>query len=167
MVNDEETATRLWTIAASTSSTAEDRNEAAQAFVLLDSRRSGERPRQVAARAYAAAAVPKIAFIGRAFIVCAVALAEPRRPLWGYFDRKSVRWLSAALLVAEDEELPADFRRATLNLARESTILSHPAQAELVAADRTTTDGLRHRFDQLSARLLPPSKAASHVTPAE
>ncbi|GAA3940074.1 hypothetical protein [Actinoplanes auranticolor] len=154
MFTDEETATRLWTIAASTSSTAADRDEAAQAFVLLDSRRSGESPRQAAARAYAAAAVPKIPFVGRAFIVCAVALAEPRRPLWGYFGQGSVRWLSAALLVAEDEELPADFRRATLDLARRSTILSHPARVRLVAADRTTTDGLRSRFEQISARLL-------------
>ncbi|MEV0899855.1 hypothetical protein [Actinoplanes sp. NPDC049802] len=154
MFTDEETAAGLWSVAASTSSTAEGRDQAAQGFVLLDSRRSGGSPQQSAARAYAAAAVPGIPFVGRAFVIGAIALADPRRPLWGYFDKGSVRWLSAALLVAGDEELPLDFRRVASTIAGESAVLSDPAGQRLVAADRTTAGDLRNRFEQISGRLL-------------
>ncbi|MGC4897324.1 hypothetical protein [Micromonospora sp. DT31] len=145
-------AGRLWAAATSTSVAAEHHHAAAQGFVLLDCRRTGDSPRRAAARAWAAAD-PRPPYVRRGFVVCAAALSEPRRPLWGSFGSRSLRWLTAALRVAEDDGLPDGFRAAALLLARESRVLSHPAEVRPVAVDLPTADHLRARVDRAATRI--------------
>ena len=140
-------ADRLWSAATSNEVRAFGTLSAARGYVLLDARRTKTPPVRAAARAHAAApSFPP--YVRSHFAGCAVALADPDRPLWHYgpFHPRSARWLRAALDVLEDHGLPEEFRGAVLDTARESLLLRAPVGADRVEVPRETVTALNERF---------------------
>lgn len=126
---------------------------AAHALSLVRARLRGTSPVE-AACASLLEAPERPPFVRRGFAAAAVALEEGGSGLWAHsFRRGSVRALEAALRVAGNGGLPVPVRRAVLDLAEESSVPDHPAQARPVRVRAEDAARLRAGREEIRSRL--------------